>query len=252
MGHVSVKRFGELRLAWARAQFAQELRTDFQRARMFDSPLTVEVLSALLRQPREKLRILAEVLPLDVFSEAPPMLERRSRLPDEARTAVEAFRSDYDRVYQEHLYDHVKFISRSDDQEVQRDFRAAARTGNRMVMEIADRWKCGVDGGAPGEWGLIFKRDWGRLTVSLSLSRQMTVAYSVTFFDPAFNRVRLHDDFLIALGICAGSWIVEGLENFPAKFSQASDFARWHLYEYERIIEKIQSEEEPFVTNGGT
>ncbi len=251
MSHVSAEGFAELRLEWARAQFAQELQSDFQRSRKFDSPWSKELLLVLRRQSREDLQILAEVLPLNVFTEAPDTLERRSRLPDKAREAVERFRVDYDREYQEHFYEHVKFIGRRDDKQVQRDFRAAARTGNGMVMEIADRWKCGVDGGAPGEWGLIFKRDWGRLTVSLNLSRQMTTSYWISLCDPTFGTIgRWHDDFLKALGVGAGDWIVEGPETFLTKLSMASDFAWWHLNEYEKIIRKIQEEPGPFLTKG--
>jgi hypothetical protein len=112
-----------------------------------------------------------------------------------------------------------------------------------MVMEIADRWKCGVDGGAPGEWGLIFKRDWGRLTVSLNLSREMTVSYSLSLSDPAFHTIQPRNDFLMALGICAGAWIVESPETFRGKLTQASEFAWWHLNEYEAIATRIQGEQ---------
>jgi len=251
MSQALVERFRELRLEWARSEFAQELRTDFQRSRKFDSPLTAEVVSVLRRQPPESLKVLAEVLPLDVFTEAPDTLERRSRLADRARRAVERFRSEYDREVGAHFDEGVRFLARRHDKRVQRDFRAAVRTGNGMVMEIADRWKSGVDGGAPGEWGLIFKRDWGRLTVSLNLSRQMTVSYSISLSNPSFSTIgRWHDDFLIALGICGSASIVESPEKFPEKLSQLSDFAWWHLNEYEKIISKIQNEEGPFLTKG--
>jgi len=245
MNQISGERFKERRLEWARSQFAQELQTDFRRAARFDHPYTEELISVLRRQPTSSLKLLAQVLPLLVFDEAPDSLDRRDRLPTAARKAVEQYRSDYDREFREHFYERVDFLRRSDDKRIQREFRAAAKAGNKLVMAVADRWKCGVDGGAAGEWGLIFIQDWGRVAVSLNLSRQMTMSYSISISDLTFQKsFCFHDDSLRVLGICAGAWVVESAEAFPQKLSQAADLAWWHLNEYQQIIGEIQGQEE--------
>ncbi len=250
MSDALVQRFSELRLEWARAAFAEELRTDFHRAEAFDSPVSKEALRVLRRQSAQNLQVLANVLPLKVSWETPDAIERRRRLPNEAMKAVETFRADLEREHHEHFCEKLEPLWRANERSVKRSFQASVAIGNRLIMEIGDRWRCGVDGGAPGEWGLIFKRDWGRLTVSMNLSRSMDVRYTIALSDHTFRTIRPWEDYLTTLGIGAGAWVVESQEAFPDKLWRASDFAWWHLNEYEKIIRKIQEEPGPFLTKG--
>jgi hypothetical protein len=56
-----------------------------------------------------------------------------------------------------------------------------------------------------------------------------------------FGRIKSRQDFLLSLGICAGGWNMENADAFPSKLLQASEFAWWHVNEYERMIREIEA-----------
>jgi hypothetical protein len=92
------KRFDAQLLEWARKRFDEEIRSDFARIRAFDSPMTKDHLSVLLQQTPEHLCILARVLPLGVSWETPDAIERRNRLSNDEKEAVEKLRLDYNMI----------------------------------------------------------------------------------------------------------------------------------------------------------
>src|SRR4051794_21084781 len=96
MSFVTDQNLNDLILKWARDQFAYELRSDFQRARNFDSFLSQRQLDVLLDRPKVQLETLAHVLPLNVLNNSPTQNERRSLLPAKEKEAVEKLRMDYD------------------------------------------------------------------------------------------------------------------------------------------------------------
>ena len=70
----------------------------------------------------------------------------------------------------------------------------------------------------------------------------MSMSYSISIHNNAFHAIRSADNYLVVLGVGAGEWIVEKAETFPPKLIQASEFASWHVKEYETIIRKMQDE----------
>jgi hypothetical protein len=191
----------------------------------------------LRMQPPDTLDILARVLPLGVFWERPEALVRRASLPRHERRAVEGFRADYNAYCHDHFAEQVTRVTQADDPKVLERFKTASRKGKEMVEQIADQWACNPAHAGPGEWGLLSQREGLRIAVSLNLGRNMSLSYHISMFDVAGSRtIRFHDDYLSVLGLGTGSWAVRPVDHFPDKLLRTSEFARWHVEEYEKLL----------------
>jgi hypothetical protein len=229
MNPLLLMEFNRLVIEWARAQFAEELRTHFQRMQLFDAPRTMELVNVMRSQPAENVEILAQVLPLGVFWEIPEAQQQRIRLPLVARRAVERLRSDYDMVYKKHWGQHVQRIALGNDVRVQREFRLAVRDVNALIRKLGARWNFRAEAAGQGEWGLIREKEWGRSTISLNLDRTLTVFYRISIRDNELRAIRFSDDYLSVLGLGSVGWTVENAGECIGKFIKAGEFALWHL-----------------------
>ncbi len=233
-------KFNAAVLEWARLGFAEELRTNFERAEQFDNVRNREMLSVLRRQSAEDLGFLAKVLPLGVFRESPDDINNRNRLPSEERQAVEKLRADFDHEYRVHFYEHTARFARRHDKLIKEQFNIASRKGNAMIKEIASQWEADAVGAARGEWGLILRKDWLKITVSLKLARYMEMGYHVGVSNlTSSERFRFHDSYLGVLGFGMGQWDIETADQFPEKLLRAAEFAMWHVRQYEELLDKI-------------
>ena len=226
-------------LEWAKRTFLDEVHSGFLRSKTFDADRTVEQLTALRKQPLEHLRILAQVLPLRLISETPDAVERRKQLTPEQAQAVEQLRADYDAEWRKHWARSIDRLASANRIEVQREFKTAAKKGKLELKQIASVWNCEAVTAGPGEWGLICRRKWGRFTVSLNLGRAMTLGYTLSVLANDLHSIRYQDHYLGVLGVGAGEWNVQSAEDLPVKFEKATSFAKWHLEEYEAIIEQL-------------
>jgi len=239
MDELYKQRFDAHLLEWARNVFAEELQSDFCRARAFDSPRTSRQLTALRKQPTEQMQILARVLPLQVFGNTPDRQERRSRLLPVERAAVEKLMADYDDADNECWTASVEAIARAGTKHAKAQFVEAAARGSVVASEIASRWKCELATAGRGEWGFIFNRSWGRFVVSIVLGRLRVVGYTLSMFDAALHSIRFNDHYLGVLGIGAGAWVVDSAAACEKKVLKAADFAYWHLQEYDKIVTEV-------------
>jgi hypothetical protein len=239
-----IEQFNGRVVDWARSAFAEELRTGFRRSQTFDSFRTRRDLAILGERPRKQLELLAWVLPLQLLSNTPEVIERRNRLTAEEKEAVEQLCADYKTDHEEQFPLHVANIARRRDNEIKEQFNAASRKGNQIIKDIASEWKCDSVGAARGEWGLIFVRDGLRMVVSLKLARNMDLAYDLSLSDQTgAHSIRFHDHYLGVLGVSYGSWFVENAGQFPDKLLAASEFAIWHKREYDKIIEQVHGKQ---------
>jgi hypothetical protein len=238
MGVFLIERFEHRVLEWARAAFAEEVRSDFRRAQTFDAFQTQRLLTILRHRQQHELETLARVLPLQVFNLTPDSLERRRDLLAEEREIVERFRADYDRDHTEHFSQGVAVLSRMRSRETKQEFNAACSKGEQIVKEIAFQRSCTVAGGARGEWGLVFDLNGLRIVLSLKLARWMELGYFISISSVAPNyRSLFRGQYLADLGIGGGSWRVTSAEELPQRLLKASEFALWHLGEYRNLIE---------------
>jgi hypothetical protein len=239
---VWIERFNACVLRWARERFAEELQTDFARAECFDNPRSREMLSVLRKRPVEDLKTLAEVLPLGVLSESPDAIERHNRLSPEVKVVVEKLNTDLDKDYREHFYESVAYLNRKDDKKIKAQFNIASQKGNQMVKEIASRWNCEAAGAARGEWGLILRKDWRRITISLKLARNMELGYGISISNLAASRRIGGGSYGGLLGFGIGGWDIESAEQFSGKLLKAIDFAWWQVQEFEKLISECSKE----------
>lgn len=230
------KEFEIALLDWARNQFAQEVRSGFKRIEQYDGIRAKEHLTVLRKQSPRQLSILSDVLPLEVFWETPDAIQRRKQLANEERQAVEKLRTDYNAERERNFLRNVELLKRGEKREVKELFKLAVKTGNRLHKEVGQQRGWAIARAGPGEWGLIGQQDWGRVTISLNLSRNMNFSYHLGIVNNQSERVRFHDHYLMALGIGAGDWSVDNLDEVQEKFLKASKFAFWHAEEYETII----------------
>lgn len=198
-------------------------------------------MSVLLRRSPEELRLLSRVLPMQVSWRIPDAERRRQSLSIEERVLVEELIADYDKELRRHNDELIKEISRRHRPDVQEQFVIANQTGKAIINSIALDWKYKAVRGGPGEWGLIADRKWGRITISLNLSRTMHFGYHVTIVNERRDSIRNGDDYLVVLGVVGGSWEVKCAHSFSEKIMKVWDFAAWHVGEYEAIIGRISS-----------
>lgn len=236
---ISAREFGVPLLAWARNQFAQEVRSDFQRIRRYDGLMAKEHLAALQKQTPQQLEVLSSVLPLGVFWETPVGREKLSELSCEERSAVEKLRADF-KIECDQNWDHtLEILRRARLPEIKAQFKLAVKEGNILHAKIGKQRNWHLARAAPGEWGFIAKREWGRVTVSVNLSKFMALIYTVSVSNSAGEHVRSLDHYLMALGIGGGDWDVGSNDGFAEKFLKASEFGFWHAAEYEAILNRL-------------
>jgi hypothetical protein len=238
MDEFSIERFEHLVLEWARAAFAEEVRSSFQRAQGFDAFQTQRLLTILRERSQAELQLLARVLPLQVFNLSADCLERRRQLPAEEREVVERFRADLDRDRREHFSQGVAVLDRMNKRETKQEFNVACRQGEQIVKEIAVQRSCVAASAARGEWGLIFEVTDLKIVLCLKLARWMELGYSISINStaPVFRHL-FRSEYLADLGIGGGSWNIPSSNEFPHKLQKACEFALWHLGEYRKLIE---------------
>lgn len=233
---LSSDEFNERIIEWAREQFLQEIHSNFQRTEQYDGPRVKEHLSTLRMQSPQRLVILARVLPLGVFWETPKAINARGQLKSEEQEAVKKLRADYNEERARNWTQNLENLGRGERPDVKEQFAFATREGNRIQNEIAKEWKWRIARAGPGEWGFITDKKWGRITISLNLAKNMSLSYDLGLANSFGQSVRFHDHYLMALGIGAGDWSIERVEEFRGKFLKAAQFALWHAKEYQEII----------------
>lgn len=236
MRMVTAQEFGVPLLAWARDQFTQEVNSDFQRSKQYDGLRVSEHVAVLQKQTPEQLAILSRVLPLGVFWETPDAIKARNQLTIEERQAVEKLRADYKAEHYRNYNQHLEILGREDHPEIKKLFGLAAKEGNGLQEQVGKQWNLVAARAGAGEWGLIGEKSWGRFTVSIHLSRVMTLSYTISIRNGVRETLRFHDHYLGVLGIGGGDWLVESKDEFIEKFFRASEFALWHAGEYEAIL----------------
>lgn len=125
-------------------------------------------------------------------------------------------------------------------------FEIATKQGKKMVKEFASDWKWQVTGAGPGEWGLFQQVNGLRKLVSLNLGRDMFLSYHISISSvDGSHGLRFHDAYLGVLGLCKCEWDVPSADLFPEKLLQARDLAKWHIQEYDKLLEAVLNEDAP-------
>jgi hypothetical protein len=242
MRNITAQEFGASLLTWARDQFAQEVRSDFQRTKRYDGLRVKEHLAALHKQTPEQLATLSWVLPLEVFWETPDAVERRSLLSHDERQAVEKLRADYNSERDRNSHQNMEMLRRGERRDIQKLFALAVKEGNRLQERFGKEKNWLIARAGPAEWGLIAGRSWGRVAISINLAKNMTLAYDVGISNSLGVNIRFHDHYLMVLGIGAGDWVVDSEDDFSDKFLKACEFAAWHAAEYEALANRLQDD----------
>jgi len=240
MNKIIAEDFSGALLKWARTQFDKELRSDFQRARTFDSFRSQRDLAVLLDRSKSELEILARVLPLQVLANTPDANKRLRTLRANEIESVEKLQRDRHKDYLKHFDEGLGYLRRFDSLQGRAEFKTACKKGREIIKETARSINCEATGAANGEWGLIFYTAQWRIAVSLNLARWLELSYSISISGKAsHHNVCLHHIFLAVLGFGAGSWDIPNSEQFPDKLLKSIEFALWHKSEYERIIQGL-------------
>jgi hypothetical protein len=236
MRTVSVQEFDALLLKWARDQFIQELSSDFRRSKQYDGLRAKEQLAVIQNQSPEQLAVLSRVLPLGVFWETPNAIKVRKQLTIEERQPVERLRADYHAEHNRNYNQHMELLRREHHPEIKKLFRSATREGNNLQNKIGKQRNLVVARAGAGEWGFIKEQSWGRVTISINLSRFLTLSYMISIKNNLGETIRFHDHYLGVLGIGGGDWQIDNENEFGIKFIKACEFALWHAGEYEGLI----------------
>jgi hypothetical protein len=239
MKTITPQEFTPLLLSWARNQFAQEVRSGFRRVEQYDGLRAQEHLAVLRMQSPTQLAILSNILPLEVFWETPDAIQKRNLLAKEEREAVEKLRNNYNAERDRNFLRNVEFLKRGEKPEFKELFQQAVKIGNRLHNEMGKRHGWAIAQGGPGEWGLFNQKSWGRVTISVNLGKNIDFTYHLGITNNLRERIRFHDHYLMALGIGAGDWSADNLDQIPEKFLKATEFALWHAGEYEAILNQL-------------
>lgn len=224
---------------WAKQEFFKEIKSDFERARKFDSLRSKLQLSVIRRQSPERLRLLSQLLPSQVYWQSPDADRRREKLSGEQRSLIHDVMEDYNKVHRERNDELLQDLYRADEAEIKEQFMIANQAGKAIVTSIALNHKYRAARAGSGEWGLIAERAWGRITVSLNLERTMHLTYRVHIRNSQGDEVRSLDNYLYVLGFGVGGWKVDSADSISDKLMKAWDFASWHVGEYEAIIARL-------------
>jgi hypothetical protein len=225
--------------SWAMRTFLVELSTDFSRAQTFTALMSKQRLAIVRAQPQEKLPILASILPLGVWSNHPGVDEVRKRLSAGELAALRGLETASAKLDQGHRSACLELRKKGHTAEFRQQFRKARRACNSVVKEIASKWDYAFASGGAGEWGLIHEKRWGRITVSWMLEPYLDLRYSISLTDLKQERVVFHDAYLSVLGIGPSEWANVNADQCPDTLIKASDFVRWHVDEYETLLEDL-------------
>lgn len=229
--------FDKQALRWAYDAFQQEIETNFQRARAFDSLYSSRCIQLLANRPKEDLKVLADVLPRGVLYDNAVGLARRNSLSPEQKATVERLRADL--KHDDRRRTDGQF-SKMYHKEVKNEFNLAARVGNRVMKDYADRSEYEFSTGARGEWNLRILNDDFIYCISIKLARYMILDYFIgVSMSEISRRIRFRDNYLGMLGFAKGEWVIESAGQFDIKLMKAIEFALWHRGEYEKILMEI-------------
>jgi hypothetical protein len=226
-------------LDWARNAFAHEIREDFARATSFDGMLSQIVVAPLKRFAPQDLNILAEVLPLGVASTGPSSTALRNQLPPEQRKIVEQFQEMTYTVRSERWAEYSQDIQKVTSESAREEARSIVHVATGEIGTIASQWgfKCvKID---RSTWKLTSLKEWGELSVQFDLGSPLRLHYGIFIYDRTGNQVRRHDHYLGLLGIGPSEWAIENARECPDRLRKAGEFIRWHVSEYERILQPV-------------
>jgi hypothetical protein len=223
-------------LNWAIAAFRFEISTSFARAQTFDSSLSRRVVSIIQNKPVEQLDVLASILPLGVLYD----VRQRNQLPSFEKRLVEELLTERDSDYLISTRKEIESGHRLTADERLALFRKSKPHCNRVAKRFAKESGfnlqiCGKD------FGFLADRKWGKIVLAMALTKTPEVTYSISLLDHSHRPIRQYDSYLAALGISDSYWKVEDAEQAAEKFSKAWEFARWHVEEYEKIMDRSYS-----------
>ena len=224
---------------WAKATFEEEIRCGFSRASTFDGIRATSVLKAIQAQPRERLALLGALLPLGVGFHDPRYELKRSQLSQEEAHALESYLADLRQIEQDSGDALMRKWAATNwlfSAEYRARLKQARREFSRTALALskergADLHVCGAD-----ERGLVFNWDCGRMHIYLGLTRDIEFEYMVGFKSHDWSRRLDGCDYLMALGLCRGSWSLTTGEDLLQRFRTGCEFIKWHIGEYQRLI----------------
>jgi hypothetical protein len=231
-------------IQWARECLAYEVSTNFTRAQMFNSFLCRIAIEALRRQPPEHLPVLMQLLPERVGLGYPESEILRSKLPLPQRRIVEDYRAVHHEIYLARHDELSTYIGKSGKKEFREEHKATSKRCLQTLKKIAADWDYDlVNDAGPGEWELIAWKRWGTILIDLCF-RDMTLDYSLHLSEK--GQVRGHfDSYLSALGLSVSRWDFESAAEAEEEFPKVLEFIRWHVDEYDRIVEASLPQQTP-------
>jgi hypothetical protein len=189
------------------------------------------------------LPVLAQLLPERVGLGYPESEILRSKLPLEQRRIVEDYRAAHHEIYLARHDELTTYIGKSGAKEFREEHKAASKRCLQVLKKIAADWDYDLEHAGSGEWELIAWKRWGTILIDLCF-RDMTLDYSLHLAEK--GQVRGHfDSYLSALGLSVSRWDFESAAEAEKEFPKALEFIRWHVDEYDRIVEASLPQQTP-------
>jgi len=223
-------------MAWARNEFANEVQHDLSRAKSFDGMVSQILVEALERFSVEELKVLAEVLPLKVASTGPRATARRNQLPSDQRQLVERLQEVSFKVSSERWKERSEYIHKMNSEDMIDEAKSVANRAASIIKQIASDWGFACRKVERALWRLTAQKNWGELSVQFDLGSTMEFQYFIFALDKGGQRLRWHDHYLGVLGIGPSAWRIKSADECCDQILARSEFIRWHLNEYDRIL----------------
>jgi len=217
---------------WGKAAFAQELESDFSRARIFDGKWARISFDTLGQFSKDELKALGNILPVS-------NLQVRQSLPDRERELLSAFEEKSKQLVlnrREQMIAEAVAIVRGPQRNKTTEIRRAAPA---IFKKIAKRLEFEIRRDEPSVWMLSRLERWGEIRMPFDLHEEMEFSYYISIEDNDYRRVLERDSYLRRLGISSSACELTNVEMFAQKMEKVAEIIEWQLNEYIQIIQPL-------------
>jgi hypothetical protein len=226
-------------LDWAKRAFQDEVATDFQRAQTFDAYTSNAILRMLKGLSGERLQVLAAALPTSLWVGHPAAESLIGQLPTSDKQATEEFKQAVERLLRENWQEISNLIARKRQPEILAEAQRIKTIGLPIVKEFAAKLGYQAEKIDPEVWRLSASKRWGRISADIGFESPLELTYVIFVYDSKGVPLRQGDHYLGVLGIAPSSWSIANADECRDKVLKACEFVRWHLGEYEEIMDAL-------------